>query len=64
MKNQEIRSLSADELKERIAAEKEGLQKLKFAHEISPVENPMKIRHSRRLIAKMETELRAKEITN
>jgi large subunit ribosomal protein L29 len=61
MKNQEIRSMSAEELQERLATEKEGLQKLKFAHQISPVENPMKIRHARRLIAKMETELRAKE---
>lgn len=62
MKNDEIRSLSAEDLKERIAAERESLTKLKFAHEITPLENPTKIRHSRRLIAKMETELRAKEI--
>ncbi len=62
MKNDEIRSLSAEDLKERLAAEKENLTKLKFAHEITPLENPTKIRHSRRLIAKMETELRAKEI--
>ncbi|WP_224995881.1 50S ribosomal protein L29 [Cesiribacter sp. SM1] len=61
MKNEEIRSLSNEELKERIAAERESLTKLKFAHEISPIENPTKIRHSRRLIAKLETELRAKE---
>jgi large subunit ribosomal protein L29 len=64
MKNEEIRSLSNEELKERIAAERESLTKLKFAHEISPIENPTKIRHSRRLIAKMETELRAKETNN
>ena len=61
MKNDEIRSLSAEELKGRLASERESLTKLKFAHEVSPIENPTKIRHSRRLIAKMETELRAKE---
>lgn len=61
MKNDEIRSLSAEELQERLASERESLTKLKFAHEVSPIENPTKIRHSRRLIAKMETELRAKE---
>jgi large subunit ribosomal protein L29 len=61
MKNQEIRSLSTDELKERLASERETLVKMKFAHEITPLENPTKIRQTRRLIAKMETELRAKD---
>ncbi|AHM60189.1 50S ribosomal protein L29 [Flammeovirgaceae bacterium 311] len=64
MKKEDIRSLSHEELKERLAAERESLTKLKFAHEISPIENPTKIRHSRRLIARIETELRAKETNN
>jgi large subunit ribosomal protein L29 len=42
--------------------EKRNLQKLKFAHAISPIENPMKIRATRRLIARLNTELRAKEL--
>lgn len=64
MKNTEIRSLSLEELKERIATEKENLQKLKFAHAITPLENPMRIRKSRKLIASLLTELRAKELVN
>ncbi|MCX2745034.1 50S ribosomal protein L29 [Mangrovivirga sp. M17] len=62
MKTSEIKSLTAEELEARINEETEALSKLKFAHEISPIENPMKIRESRRLIARLKTELRAKEI--
>lgn len=61
MNNSEIKSLSIDELQERIVSEKENLQKLKFAHAISPIENPMKIRAAKRLIARMNTELTIKQ---
>ncbi len=62
MKNSEIKSLSKEELLEKMAAERETLLKLKFAHGISPIENPMKIRVSRKLVARLKTELRAKEL--
>ncbi len=62
MKNSEIHALSAEELKEKIGSEKEALRKLKFAHQISAVENPMKIKHTRKLIARLSTELKAKEL--
>lgn len=60
MKNTEIRSLSASEIAERIVAEKESLTKLNFAHSISPIENPNRIRESKRLIARLKTALAAK----
>ena len=63
MKNSELRGLSVDELKSKLAVEKEGYGKLKFAHAITPIENPMKIREARKLIARIETEIRAKEIS-
>ncbi len=62
MKNSEIRALSVEELQQKIASEKEVLQKLKFAHAISPIENPMKIRATRRLIARLYTALRQKQL--
>jgi large subunit ribosomal protein L29 len=62
MKNSEIKSLSVAELKEKISAEKEALRKIKFAHQISAVENPMKMRDARKLVARLNTELRAKEL--
>ncbi|CAN5611763.1 50S ribosomal protein L29 [soil metagenome] len=61
MKNTEIKSLKVEELRERISSEKENLQKLTFAHAITPIESPMKIRESRKLVARLKTELRAKE---
>ncbi len=62
MKNSEIKALNFDELKQKLSSEQEAYRKLKFAHEISPVENPMKIRDTRKLIARLQTELRAKEL--
>lgn len=62
MKNSEIKSLDIQELQEKIAAERDNLTKLKFAHSISPIENPLKIRATRKLIARLNTELRAKEL--
>jgi len=62
MKNSEIIALSVDELKQKLASEQEAFRKMKFAHEISPIENPMKIKETRKLIARLKTELRAKEL--
>jgi len=64
MKNSEIRALSIDELKSKIIGEKEALQKLKFAHAVSPIENPMKIRETKKLIARLKTALSQKELEN
>jgi large subunit ribosomal protein L29 len=62
MKNSDIRALSVDELKEKIASEKEALRKIKFAHKISSIENPMRINQTRKLIARLNTELKGKEL--
>lgn len=63
MKNSELRGLSLDELKNKLVAEKDNYGKLKFAHSITPIENPMKIREVRKLVARIQTEIRAKEIS-
>jgi large subunit ribosomal protein L29 len=62
MKNSEIISLTESEIAERIAAEQDNLTKLRFAHAISPIENPNKIKESRRAIARLKTILRAKQL--
>jgi large subunit ribosomal protein L29 len=62
MKTSEIKNLSAAELKEKIATEKDALRKIQFAHKISSIENPMRINQTRKLIARLSTELRAKEL--
>jgi large subunit ribosomal protein L29 len=60
MEASEIKGLSIDELKNTIAEQKEQLRRLKFAHAVSEVENPMKIRLTRKTIARLKTELIAK----
>jgi large subunit ribosomal protein L29 len=64
MKNSEIKALTVAELNDKIASEREALRKIQFAHQIAAVENPMKIKSNRKLVARLKTELRAKELTN
>lgn len=62
MKNSEIKALNAAELKDKIASEREALRKLRFAHRVSSIENPMRLNSTRKLIARLSTELRVKEL--
>lgn len=62
MKSKEIKGMGVAELNEKIGTEKETLRKMKFAHQVSAIENPMKMKETRKLIARLKTELRAKEI--
>ena len=62
MKKEEIKELSDKELKERLeVAEKEYLQTI-INHSITPLDNPSKNTKDRRMIARMKTELRAREL--
>ena len=62
MKKEEIKELSTKELKERLeVAEKEYLQQ-KINHSLSPLDKPAKITADRKMIARMKTELRAREL--
>jgi len=60
MKSSEVKGLSLEELKKTISEERNALFNLKFAHAISPLENPMQIREKRKLIARLETEMTVK----
>ncbi|MFC0185322.1 LSU ribosomal protein L29P [Pseudarcicella hirudinis] len=61
MKNAEIQKLSAEEILTQLATEKDSLVRLKMAHAISPIENPLRLRTARKLIARLETALAAKK---
>jgi large subunit ribosomal protein L29 len=61
MKNGDIKALTLAELNEKVGSENEALRKLKFAHQVSAIENPMRIKETRRLIARLKTELKTKE---
>jgi len=62
MKSSEIRELSNQELLEHIDNEKSSLVRMKLNHAISPLENPQKIKESRRTIARLMTEKRKREM--
>jgi len=62
MKTSEIKELSNQELLERIDNEKTSLVRMKLNHAISPLENPQKIKESRRTIARLLTEKHKREM--
>ena len=63
MKNELVlKELSTPELKEKLENERNTYQKMLLTHAVSPLENPNKIKESRRNIARYLTELRAREI--
>ncbi len=57
MKNSEILQLTTEEVTAKINEEKTNLTKLKFAHTISTIENPIRITLTRKNIARLNTEL-------
>ena len=57
MKNADIQNLTDKELQEKVQLEKSNYQKLKFAHTISPLENPSQLKEQRKLVARLSTEI-------
>jgi large subunit ribosomal protein L29 len=56
-----IHGMNEQDLRARLAEDKQRLKKLEFAHAISPLENPMTIRGLRRDIARLKTEIKLKQ---
>ena len=64
MKIAEIREFSTKELLERVDAEVAAYDQKVINHTISPTDNPAQIKQQRRMIARMRTELRQRELNN
>jgi large subunit ribosomal protein L29 len=62
MKTSEIRELTTKEIVEKIETERAALAQLELNHVVSPLENPMKIRYTRRNIARLLTILSQKQV--
>ncbi|MDD3772757.1 MAG: 50S ribosomal protein L29 [Weeksellaceae bacterium] len=60
MKIADIREMSIEDLKANIAEAKADYAKLKINHKVSLLEDPLKIRKSRKHIARLETVLNQK----
>ena len=61
MKSSEIRELNLKEIEERIESEQSMLVRLKMNHAVSPLDNPNKIGETRKNIARLKTELQARQ---
>ncbi len=57
MKQSMVRDLSTPELQEKLDQEVARLEKLRMAHAVTPLENPMEIKLVRRAVARIKTEL-------
>ncbi|MGN0033850.1 MAG: 50S ribosomal protein L29 [Candidatus Limimorpha sp.] len=57
MKKEAINELSTADLMERIEATRTAYVKMKLQHAVSPLDNPNKLRETRKEIARMLTEL-------
>jgi large subunit ribosomal protein L29 len=62
MKVSEIKELTEKEIVERLQIEKESLVRLRLNHAVSPLDNPNKLRETKRNIARLETILREREL--
>ena len=62
MKQEEIRELATADFYERHEEENKQLVKLKLNHAVSPLENPNKIKTYRKIIARLKTELRKRQL--
>jgi large subunit ribosomal protein L29 len=57
MKQNIVKDITNEELRDKLAEERSAYTKLKITHQVSPLENPMKIRALRRTVARLKTEM-------
>lgn len=62
MKKADLSQVSTKDLQEKLKEERAGLDKMCFTHAISPIENPMRIPHAKKSVARMLTELRKRQL--
>jgi large subunit ribosomal protein L29 len=63
MKYKEIKELTTKEIKELIHDEGFNYTRLRIAHTVNPLDNPMRLQVVRRTIARLKTELRKRELS-
>jgi len=61
MKQAEINQLSTAELQEKLGEMQKSYADLRMAHAISLLESPLQLRHIRRTVARIATELTKRE---
>ncbi len=64
MNNKEIRDTATEDLKLKLEELKSQYVDLKVTHTVTPLENPIQLRSIRKTVARIETELRKRELEN
>jgi len=64
MKAQVLTDMPENELQDLLATERERLIKMKMSHAVSPMENPLQIKFTRKTIARVMTELSKRRNTS
>lgn len=62
MDTAEIKGLTTKEIIERIENEQNFLGRQRMNHAVSPLDNPMKLKESRRIVARLKTILRQRQM--
>ena len=62
MKQKDITDMTDKQLKETIAEEELNLTRMRLSHSVSPLESPMKIAQTRKLVARLKTEMRKRQL--
>jgi large subunit ribosomal protein L29 len=57
MKDTSLTEMPINELNDLLVSEKDRLNKLRMSHAVSPLENPLSIKYSRKKIARIMTQL-------
>ena len=57
MKSQILIDMPDNELQDLLISERDKLVKMKISHAVSPLENPLQIKYSRKIIARIMTEI-------
>ena len=64
MKKENFSEVTTKDLTDRLEQMQLDYIQLKATHAVSPLDNPAKITHARKEIARVKTELRARELKN
>ncbi len=64
MRASEIRELSSEEIRQKLGELTEEVFNLRFQHATDQLENPMRLRHIRREIARMKTSMRERQLAS
>ena len=64
MKAQVLTDMPENELNDLLVVERERLVKMKMSHAVSPMENPLQIKFTRKMIARVMTEISKRRNTS